>query len=160
MTHSHIIYANYYRDQFSLFERSACQCPVPGPTMSPSTSTVPQADDFSPQTPDPTKVNKEGPQGAIKYKGYATFAGLAHILGLDTKEVYGLSGKAAVKAWMASDSFKPAYDELVRDWIDSRWDKAIDGMIRKRAPRLKKIADAISQSPERYSSQSGIINKD
>lgn len=124
------------------------------------TGTEPQAEEASPQAPDSTKVERGGPKSAIKYKDYKAFDRLAHILGLDTKADLGLSGRVCVKAWMASDSFKPAYDELVRDWIDSRWDKAVDGMTRKRAPKLNKIADAISKAPERYTSPTGVINKE
>ncbi|OBT85643.1 hypothetical protein VE02_05785 [Pseudogymnoascus sp. 03VT05] len=58
----------------------------------------------------------------VKFNDYHGFDRLAYFLGLDNK--------AAVKTWMASNPFKPAYDELVRDWINSLWDKAVDGMRR------------------------------
>lgn len=87
----------------------------------------------------------------VKFNDYQRFDRLAYILGLDNK--------AAVKAWMASDSFKPAYDELVRDWIDSLWDKAVDGMRRKKTPPLKQITQAISKAPERYTSATGVVDK-
>ncbi|OBT57524.1 hypothetical protein VE04_02113 [Pseudogymnoascus sp. 24MN13] len=87
----------------------------------------------------------------VKFNDYQSFDRLAYIL--------GLNNKAAVKTWMASESFKPAYDELVRDWIDLQWDKAVDGMRRKRAPTLKQITQRISKAPERYTSATGVVDK-
>ncbi|OBU00072.1 hypothetical protein VE01_01877 [Pseudogymnoascus verrucosus] len=87
----------------------------------------------------------------VKFNDYQSYGRLAYILGLDNK--------AAVKAWMASESFKPAYDELVCDWIDLQWDKAVDGMRRKRAPTLKQITQRISKAPERYTSATGVVDK-
>lgn len=88
----------------------------------------------------------------VKFNDYQHFDRLAYIL--------GLNNKAGVKAWMASDSFKPAHDELVRDWISSLWDKAVDGMRRKKAPSLKQVVIAISKGPEdRYKSSTGVIDK-
>ncbi|KFY86822.1 hypothetical protein V500_07368 [Pseudogymnoascus sp. VKM F-4518 (FW-2643)] len=119
--------------------------------MSSSTNTENQPVEPALQTPDPPKVETGSLRGAVKFNDYQHFDRLACIL--------GLGNKAAVQAWMASDSFKPAYDELVRDWISSQWDKAVDGMRRKRAPTLKQITDAISKAPERYTSPTGIIDK-
>ncbi|KFY04255.1 hypothetical protein V491_09410 [Pseudogymnoascus sp. VKM F-3775] len=107
---------------------------------------------YASPTPDPPKFERGGLNGVVKSNDWAHFDRLADVL--------GLGNKSAVKAWMASDSFKPAYDELVRDWIDSRWDKAVDGMRRKRAPTLKQISKEILNAPvERYTSRSGIVNK-
>ncbi|KFY10326.1 hypothetical protein V492_05077 [Pseudogymnoascus sp. VKM F-4246] len=108
---------------------------------------------FASPEPDMPKVEKDGLRGAVKFQDHQNFSRLAHILGLNSK--------AAVKVWMESDSFKPAYDELVRDWIESQWNKAVDGMRRKRGPTLKQVVKAISNAPEgRYTSPIGKTNKD
>lgn len=105
------------------------------------------------QTPELVVEVPFGFRGPVKFNDYQHFDRLASIL--------GLVSKAGVKAWMASDSFKPAYDELIHDWINSQWDKAVDGMRRKKAPTLKQITDTISKAPkERYESPTGVINKD
>ncbi|OBT66786.1 hypothetical protein VE03_04120 [Pseudogymnoascus sp. 23342-1-I1] len=104
------------------------------------------------KTPEPIDAVRPGFREPVKFNDYQHYDRLAFILGLDNKE--------SVKAWMASDSFKPAYDELVRDWINSQWDKAVDGMRRKKAPSLRQVADAISKAPgERYTSPTGVVDK-
>lgn len=104
------------------------------------------------QTPELVDEVPSGFRGPVKSNDFKHFDRLAHI--------FSLSNKTEVKAWMASNSFKPAYDELVHDWINLQWDKAVDGMRRKRAPTLNQIVDRISKAPkERYVSPTGVINK-
>ncbi|KFY25046.1 hypothetical protein V493_04875 [Pseudogymnoascus sp. VKM F-4281 (FW-2241)] len=126
--------------------------------MSTPSSTQNQPGEPASQTLDPPKVERGGLRCAVKSTDYQNFDRLADILGLSNKAI-GIKSNTVVKAWMASDSFKPAYDELVRDWIVPLWDKAGDSLQRKPAPPLKRIVGAISKNPERYTSPTGVVDK-
>lgn len=148
------MYTNYSTAHRFYFERFADTCSIhhPQSKMAPPTVTENQPVRSASQTPELIDVVRPCFREPVKSNDHQHFDRLAYILGLDNK--------AGVKAWMASDSFKPAYDELVRDWISSQWDRAVDGMRRKKAPTLKEITDAISKAPEdRYKSPTGVIKK-
>ena len=95
----------------------------------------------------------DGLRGAVAPNDHKSYTRLGKIL--------GLSNKQAVKEWMDSKAFKPAFQRLYDNWIVVQQDAARQAVkYRKRGPDLRAVVEAIDDpfavTELRYTSLMGV----
>lgn len=93
-----------------------------------------------------------GLRGAVAPNDHKSYTRLGKILGLGNKQ--------AVKEWMDSKAFKPAFQRLYDNWIVVQDAASQAGKYRKRGPDLRAVVDAIEDphavAEMRYISPMGV----
>lgn len=106
---------------------------------------------------DSTDGSRDGLRGSVGADDHRSLVRLGRILGLGNRK--------AVKDWMNTKAFRPAFERLYKCWIEVQQDSATaSGKTRKRGPDLRAVVEAIDDphavAEERYTSPTGVDMSD